>query len=201
MLSNVMLRQVAWLSSVKVVLDQPETDLSRHSLPPLAEWISDHADATLVDSSTGTITELSNRITDAFERLRANRDEKSAFSELISASNEVIEVLSGNFEDDSLVWSEALSVGAPLIDQHHQRLFTLIGNLFAAMRDGAAKGSLEPIFDELLDYTVYHFDAEERAFAEFSYPQAERHIGFHQELVAKARELRADLAGRVTVPA
>lgn len=47
------------------------------------------------------------------------------------------------------------------------------------------------IFKELLDYTVYHFSAEEALSKKFGYPDTTAHIAKHQNLVKQLTELKA----------
>ena len=47
------------------------------------------------------------------------------------------------------------------------------------------------IFDELLNYTVFHFQAEEKLMKSHSYPQAPAHFKEHQDLIQQVLELQA----------
>jgi len=59
-------------------------------------------------------------------------------------------------------WSDDLSVKVTLIDDQHKKLIALINSLHDAMRAGEGKQVLEKTLKELADYTVYHFQTEEK---------------------------------------
>lgn len=61
------------------------------------------------------------------------------------------------------------------------------------MEKGDGNTFLLPILNELIDYTAYHFSAEEAVFEKYDYPQKESHIQQHQGFVAKAKELYSGL--------
>lgn len=60
----------------------------------------------------------------------------------------------------------------------------------AEFSQGAERNALARVFGELIDYTVYHFQTEERLFTELSYPDATSHKKEHDELTAQALALQ-----------
>lgn len=89
-------------------------------------------------------------------------------------------------------WSEALSVGIQSIDEQHQKLVALINELHAAMLERKAKTVMAHIFDELIEYTKFHFALEEQLFAEHGYPEEHSHVDGHHRLTQKVIELRQE---------
>jgi len=83
-----------------------------------------------------------------------------------------------------LKWSDKLSLGAPVIDGQHKQLVQLANNLISAVRDGE-KDVLPAFFEELMDYTEYHFQDEEMFMADVEYPDLEEHRGLHDDLRAQ----------------
>jgi len=90
-------------------------------------------------------------------------------------------------------WNDRFSVDITEIDQQHQKLISLINQLYDAMREGKAREVLGPVLADLVKYTQYHFATEEELFRKYAYPDAEAHIELHTVLTAKARELHENL--------
>ncbi len=69
---------------------------------------------------------------------------------------------------EAFVWSNKLATGIDVVDTQHQHLVGLInevGNLCAADADSTR---IKPVIDELVRYTVYHFDTEEQMMRQFA---------------------------------
>ncbi len=118
---------------------------------------------------------------------------EAAFAELLDSSREIVEMLTAQQRDDSVRWTPAISVRVPVFDQHHKRLFATINELYNAMKSGASQDALKDVFDELIDYTGYHFGAEEKVLDRVGSPLCAKQRLEHQELIVTAKELRQDL--------
>jgi len=92
------------------------------------------------------------------------------------------------------VWDEIYRVGIPMVDEQHQRLFAIANRFHGAVERGETRNALLAIFDELLDYTAYHFAEEEQKMAEIGYPDLEKHRGYHRKLVSLVETYRHQLA-------
>jgi len=92
-------------------------------------------------------------------------------------------------------WDEKFSVNIGEIDSQHKKLFALINELFDGMRAGRGKDILGAVLSDLIAYTVYHFNTEERIFQQYGYPERIKHKQEHDELTRKAKELKADFEG------
>jgi hemerythrin-like metal-binding protein len=100
----------------------------------------------------------------------------------------------------SIQWKSELEVNIPEIDRQHQKLVALINDLDAAMQDGRGKDVVGAVLDRLVDYTVYHFGAEEHLMDEHHYPGSVRHKAQHVEFVKKLIHFRSAYSeGRVGV--
>jgi hemerythrin-like metal-binding protein len=82
-------------------------------------------------------------------------------------------------------WSDRFNSGIPEVDKQHFKLVALINQLFKIIQEGADKVQLGAIADELLDYTITHFRAEEDFMQELNYPGTEAHKTLHQKFAAK----------------
>jgi methyl-accepting chemotaxis protein len=72
-----------------------------------------------------------------------------------------------------------------MIDQQHQRLVDLINQLFQCMKDGGDRMLLGSIIDELVNYTVNHFRAEEDLMQKTHYPDFANHKKLHDQFASK----------------
>lgn len=90
----------------------------------------------------------------------------------------------------SIAWSGAFATGVPEIDQQHRELLDHVGRLLDAMqKDPSAVGRA---LDFLGDYTVSHFDTEERLMEHHAYPGAASHREAHAGFVRTFGRLRFD---------
>ncbi|MBI5048024.1 MAG: hemerythrin family protein [Deltaproteobacteria bacterium] len=90
-----------------------------------------------------------------------------------------------------MTWNDNdFSVNIKLLDTHHKKLFDLINALHDAMKQGKVKDVLGKIFSELIEYTVYHFRAEEELFQKYVYPEYQQHKKEHEDLTKTALELK-----------
>jgi hemerythrin-like metal-binding protein len=81
-------------------------------------------------------------------------------------------------------WQNIYSVGVEQIDNQHKKLFEIANRFHAAFLDRANRTTLAGIFNELIDYTAYHFADEERLMRDHNYPDYERHKANHDKLVS-----------------
>jgi hemerythrin len=95
-------------------------------------------------------------------------------------------------------WSDDLSVRVNVIDDQHKKLVALINTLHDAMRAGEGKLVLDKTLNELAEYTVYHFQAEEKYMQQFHYPNYLQHKAQHDAFVKKVVDFKKDYdAGRL----
>lgn len=87
-----------------------------------------------------------------------------------------------------LNWTEDLSVNINGIDNQHKKLVDLINELHSAMKDGKGKDKLGPILTELIEYTKYHFSAEEKLMQQKNYPGYSKHKNEHDIFTKKIVE-------------
>lgn len=92
-------------------------------------------------------------------------------------------------------WTEAeYGTGVDIADKEHQKLFDIINRLAAAKNEhDQSHGEkhlvrMRSLFEELKDYTQYHFEHEERLFVATSYPNTASHVSQHRKFIAKLHE-------------
>lgn len=90
-----------------------------------------------------------------------------------------------------IVWNEKYSCGVESIDQQHKRLFELGAHLFTLLEEVGEYDQFDDILavlQEMKDYTVYHFDYEEKLLEQNGYEgekleeQKQQHKKFIEEL-------------------
>jgi hemerythrin len=89
-------------------------------------------------------------------------------------------------------WSELHSVGDGLLDTEHHHLVDLINEFYDIVSAASTSGRLEPALrsiEEILSYTDYHFNDEERLLGPWAYPDIEAHRAQHHRLRTKTWEL------------
>jgi len=89
-------------------------------------------------------------------------------------------------------WNEKYSVHIEEIDGQHKKLFSIINSLHDAMKAGKGIEVIGNLLGELVDYTYYHFAAEEKYFRLCNYPHFDVHKSEHDLM----RNLVADLKVR-----
>jgi len=90
-------------------------------------------------------------------------------------------------------WTSQYSVGVPLMDSHHKKLFDIVNDLHEAAKAGDAPEKLGRIVGELLDYTRYHFTEEERMLERIAYPKLSEHKGMHQQFIAEVEGFQREI--------
>lgn len=94
----------------------------------------------------------------------------------------------------SINWENSYSVGISLIDEQHKKFFLILDELSSSIYSLKGTSVLDRIFTELYDYTKYHFDTEERYFAEFSYEGAVPHIAEHKNFIKRLTEIQTKMS-------
>ena len=79
-------------------------------------------------------------------------------------------------------WNEDLCLGVDVIDDEHKIFFKHFNTLYEAIQFGKASSVLHSLFDELVTYTVVHFEHEEEYMFTTHFPGFEEHKKAHEEL-------------------
>lgn len=87
-------------------------------------------------------------------------------------------------------WEKIQHIGLPVLDEQHGKLIALCNSLIRAMTLGKGENTLKTVFNELNDYTVYHFTDEERYMKEIGYPHLKEHQYLHAVLIKKVNDFR-----------
>lgn len=97
-------------------------------------------------------------------------------------------------------WTSKNEIEIPAIDNQHRKLFELLNRLHAAVSAGQEQTAIKSVLDDLIDYTVYHFNTEEKYFQAVNYPLFQEHKEEHDRLTQQALELQRQInAGSATI--
>jgi len=91
-----------------------------------------------------------------------------------------------------LNWQSDYSVNIKEIDLQHMKLIELINQLHNAMKAGKGKEVMGKILEELVNYTTYHFNNEEKLFEKYGYPEVHVHKRQHSDLVKQVTNYKND---------
>ncbi|WP_020586541.1 bacteriohemerythrin [Desulfobacter curvatus] len=87
--------------------------------------------------------------------------------------------------NDLMPWGRRLALGIPEVDKQHKELVSMVNELHRAMRMKMGNQEAGSILTRLANYTVYHFEYEEKLFDTHGYPDTPNHKKIHKDLVAK----------------
>jgi hemerythrin-like metal-binding protein len=79
-------------------------------------------------------------------------------------------------------WNPSMSVGVHVLDEDHKKLIAMINELHASMLQGHSNDVIGGVLRKLANYTVEHFQREEKMFAETHYAGAAAHKREHEKL-------------------
>jgi hemerythrin len=86
-------------------------------------------------------------------------------------------------------WSSAYSVNHAMLDEQHQKLFSIINSLHEAMFAKKGRECVGQAIRELVEYTHKHFADEERQMELHGYTGLAEHKKVHAELLNKVRDI------------
>ena len=94
-----------------------------------------------------------------------------------------------------IAWKDYYSVDEPSLDSQHRQIIDFINDLYVAMQRGVDRQSIRPLLDQLVQYTVNHFQHEEKLLLERQYPEFAQHKAGHDKMRQRTIALRdnADL--------
>ncbi len=96
-------------------------------------------------------------------------------------------------------WKDSYAVGIEMIDTQHKKLFDIAAEgeellLLPAHMDKF--DDIVKIVNDLKDYMVFHFDAEQKLMEAVKYPKFFSHRVEHQDFIEKMNELDIDTIDR-----
>lgn len=89
-------------------------------------------------------------------------------------------------------WMNSFSLGVKQFDDHHKQLLGLLNTVYDDFTTQAPVEKVGVVLDELIDYAVYHFAAEELWMMEHSYPELDMHREEHERFSKTVMDMRQD---------
>lgn len=203
-MTNIILAHVNWVASIRTLIDGTVKLENYRKLgmsdSSLGQWIENNSEQEIKDTTKlnnlkkyhKDIYKIADTISGNIAAGNSTGIEES-FKSVQELSGQIVQILTTLGYNDGLKWDESISVKVDLFDTHHMQLIELINKLFRSMERGEGRPVLLPIMDELIQYTKYHFTAEEEIFEKYNYPDKDSHITEHRAFVSKALELQNGL--------
>lgn len=94
---------------------------------------------------------------------------------------------------DIFPWNEYLDTDIEIIDEQHKRLVDSFNQLLKAKVENVKKEQkLQHVFNDLIDYTHYHFETEEQIWQEFGLQDSWfiEHKASHKAFIEKLQTLK-----------
>jgi len=135
------------------------------------------------NKSAGDLSGLSSSLRDMISVFKVSRED----------AEDNLDLGSDLKEDDILdlmPWTAKLETSINSIDDQHKKLVEMVNRLHRAMKMKIGSKEAGGILNELAEYTVYHFDYEEKIFKEHVYPGYGAHKEIHKDLVNKVVEFK-----------
>lgn len=88
-------------------------------------------------------------------------------------------------------WRDEFALGVPAIDEQHRKLFEIANRAYSVLKNELLVDKYDQIvniFDELKDYTIYHFSFEENYMKSIGYRRFLSHKVQHDDFIQKINE-------------
>jgi len=92
-------------------------------------------------------------------------------------------------------WQESYSTGIDEFDDHHKKLIDLLNRSYFMIVEEGSKEELRQLLDGLLEYTRYHFEAEEEMMRAKKYRKLDQHVTEHLNFTHRIISLDKEARG------
>jgi hemerythrin-like metal-binding protein len=87
-------------------------------------------------------------------------------------------------------WKDEYTVKVAELDDHHKKLMNIINRIYENCLKTDMTDCVGPMISELIDYSEYHFTAEENHMQRIDYSDRDGHVEQHAMFIFKIRELQ-----------
>ena len=87
-------------------------------------------------------------------------------------------------------WYKKYSVNNEELDNHHKNLFAILNKMYDSCLPSNSAECAASVIEELIEYTDYHFTAEEKYMADKGYKEIDEHRQQHRYFLDKLLGLR-----------
>jgi hemerythrin len=102
-------------------------------------------------------------------------------------------------QTQAVIWNTAFSIHVSQMDHHHKQLFEIANKIAEYLQNNSGQKSLTKAFETLIDYTRYHFEAEEKLMQLYRYQEIVQHTKVHKDLLRHVVEYM-ELLQRGNIP-
>jgi len=92
-----------------------------------------------------------------------------------------------------ITWTDALSVGVTSIDTQHQKLVSMLNDLYAAVVALRGQSEIVAILSSMVAYSQEHFTFEKSEMVRCRYPEEKLHRAEHHAFIAFAEQTEAKM--------
>lgn len=85
-----------------------------------------------------------------------------------------------------LKWKDEFSVGVEIMDSEHRKLIAMINKAYDSVENMEEAEILGGLVEEMRQYAMSHFAAEEKLMSEYDYPYTAEHHKEHNEFMITA---------------
>ena len=89
-------------------------------------------------------------------------------------------------------WNDNLSVGIDVVDEQHKMLIQRLNDLSKAVEMKQGETEIMKTLEFMIDYTDFHFSAEEKHMAEQNYPGLDYQKKQHEEFKSTLKRIVED---------
>ncbi|MGL1892560.1 MAG: bacteriohemerythrin [Spirochaetaceae bacterium] len=199
---NLILAHINWVAKSRAIIDgtmsAEEANLTSSHDCQLGKWLDTDGSKNMASGTFKILNDKHDELHNSVKLIvtelsKGNRDKAKEIHTVLEAlSEDIVGILSTLGNSKLVTFSPELSVGVKTFDDHHIVLFDIINKLADAMSSGESNNIIIEILKELIDYTDWHFHAEEVTFDRYNYPDKVAHKNVHTAMLKTANGLLND---------
>ncbi len=90
-------------------------------------------------------------------------------------------------------WKDEYNVKIESIDSQHKKILMMIDRIYRAMVERKTLEIMPDIVNDMIDYSIHHFNTEEEYMDQYNYPDSMKHKNEHIFFKEKAIEFKERL--------
>ena len=98
-----------------------------------------------------------------------------------------------------LQWEQKYEFGIPEVDEQHKKWLSILNKFYDSMGNGDLNNKMKSLVAEALDYTVYHFNEEEKLMEKMKFPHLNEQKRMHKEIVNMLSAFKKDIENKKTI--
>ena len=86
-------------------------------------------------------------------------------------------------------WDKAYNTNIPVIDMQHKVIVKILNELYEVVLVNNEEEKMSDIINELMQYTIYHFEEEEKLFEKHNFKESKDHKKEHQKFINEIKSI------------